>query len=218
MSWSLTEIRALSVKAARGAGFGPGLAEEAGWAVHWLSARGLPGVDGLANYLVAGILHAPVDLDRLTTGQAQDGGQTHCPIRLGTALTDSATVIQSAYPIAFGPVCQPLLLMPFAAQLNGDWVLEYGALRLPLSGAVATLVQRQGELLMASASCAMSLELGASKGAMNNPNSSSLPAARVPDSCGSGVAALERFAKLTYAPATSASRVAGAGAGIDDND
>ena len=51
MSWSLGEVRALAVKAARGSGLPWGLAEEAGFAVQWLEARGGPGVEALSQYI-----------------------------------------------------------------------------------------------------------------------------------------------------------------------
>jgi hypothetical protein len=39
---SLSELRSLVTKAARGAGMSWGLAEEAGWAAEWLARRGMP--------------------------------------------------------------------------------------------------------------------------------------------------------------------------------
>ena len=51
MSWSLGEVGALAVKAARGAGMPWGLADETGFAVKWLQARSLPGVTALCRYL-----------------------------------------------------------------------------------------------------------------------------------------------------------------------
>ena len=43
MNWSLNELDAMARKAARGAGYSWGLAEEAGRATRWLAAAGLPG-------------------------------------------------------------------------------------------------------------------------------------------------------------------------------
>ena len=51
MSWSLVETRAMATKATRGAGYSWGLAEEAGFAVHWLQLNGAPGVEALARLL-----------------------------------------------------------------------------------------------------------------------------------------------------------------------
>ena len=50
-SWSLNEIEALAKKAARGSGCSWGVAEDAGRAVRWLEARGLPGAEALGTLL-----------------------------------------------------------------------------------------------------------------------------------------------------------------------
>lgn len=71
-SLSLSELRALVTKAARGAGMEWGLAEEAGWAAEWLARRGLPAAGWAADMLLA-----------RAAGAA-------CPVATGTALADSA--------------------------------------------------------------------------------------------------------------------------------
>ena len=53
MNWSLNELDAMARKAARGAGYSWGLAEEAGRATRWLAAAGLPGPMCLAQLLAA---------------------------------------------------------------------------------------------------------------------------------------------------------------------
>ena len=50
-SWSLSETAALATKAARGAGMPWGLADETGFAVSWLHARGIAGLSALCRYL-----------------------------------------------------------------------------------------------------------------------------------------------------------------------
>jgi hypothetical protein len=52
--WSLNEIEALAGKAARGAGYDWGLAEEAGQSVRWLEARDFRGADALMAAINAG--------------------------------------------------------------------------------------------------------------------------------------------------------------------
>ena len=78
MSWSLGETGALAVKAARGAGFAWGLAEDAGFAVVWLQARGLPGAPALCSYLnwYSATKHHPDE----KTGR--------CPLLTGAAISD----------------------------------------------------------------------------------------------------------------------------------
>jgi len=91
MSWSLGEIRALSIKAAKGAGFTWGQAEEAGFAVQWLEARCAPGVEALAQYL--------------STAMATNS----CPIITGCAISDAGQ-LENHLGIE---ICQALLLAPF---------------------------------------------------------------------------------------------------------
>ena len=90
MSWSLGEIEALAIKAARGAGWPWGLAEEAGWAVRWLEARGLPGVQTLA--------------DCLSDGSDSD------TIARGAYLRDQGHI---EVPEVLNRVAHPLLLLAF---------------------------------------------------------------------------------------------------------
>jgi hypothetical protein len=51
MTFSLNEVEAMGKRAARGAGRDWGIAEEAGKAARWLTARGLPGPELLAELL-----------------------------------------------------------------------------------------------------------------------------------------------------------------------
>lgn len=68
---SLSELRAVVTKAARGAGLAWGLAEEAGWAAEWLARRGMPAADWATEWLAARL----------------DGGVS--PVEVGAALSDS---------------------------------------------------------------------------------------------------------------------------------
>jgi hypothetical protein len=116
MSWSIGEIAALSVKAARGAGKPWGLAEEAGRAVRWLSAQRLPGPEALAGAL------------RKTRGL--------CPITIGVTVSDQWS------PASLGggsEIAQPLLVLPFLALISP----MDGAFRITIGNATA-LVTRNG--------------------------------------------------------------------------
>lgn len=93
MSYSLSELEALGKKAARGAGFSWGEAEETGQALRILAASGLPAAAYFAQYLKAGLAEAAT-----------------CPIKLGCALVDRAD------PDVSGCTA-PALLMPFVARL-----------------------------------------------------------------------------------------------------
>ena len=52
-SWSVSEASSLAIKAARGVGMPWGIAEEAGFALRWLTQSGAPGVTALCRYLSA---------------------------------------------------------------------------------------------------------------------------------------------------------------------
>ncbi|MGC1487905.1 MAG: DUF3726 domain-containing protein, partial [Albidovulum sp.] len=58
--YSQSEIEALGIKAARGAGYDWGMAEEAGMAARWLAHEGLPGPELLLACLQAPRGQAPV--------------------------------------------------------------------------------------------------------------------------------------------------------------
>lgn len=94
MSWSLIEVEALAKKAAKGAGYSWGEAEDAARAVRWLEARGLGGAAALAAHL---------------TG----GGKGSCPIWKGIAVSDG---VEDATTVDPDTLDQPLLFLPFA-----DW-------------------------------------------------------------------------------------------------
>lgn len=94
MSWSIGEIGALTVKAARGAGLSWGEAEEFGWAVRWLARAGLPGAEAAAACLA-------------TPGRA-------CPVALGLSVADRG---DPGALVRAGPVMRPVLVLPFLARL-----------------------------------------------------------------------------------------------------
>ena len=133
---SLSELRMLALKAARGAGMSWGLAEEAGFAAEWLTARGLPGGAWLAALLRRGGAVIPAWPDG-----ARAAGP-HCPIRTGAALADHALVDgDTALPrdLKLPAVVSPGLLLPFldrlAALRNGPVTVGVGSGRITLPAA-----------------------------------------------------------------------------------
>ncbi|MGQ0611243.1 MAG: DUF3726 domain-containing protein [Paracoccaceae bacterium] len=94
---SLSELRALITKAARGAGMEWGLAEEAGWAAEWLARRGLPAADWAADWL------------------ADRNGGADCPVARGTAWADAVRAEgQGALGRSLpGGLAGPGFLLPF---------------------------------------------------------------------------------------------------------
>lgn len=101
MSWSLNEVEAMAKKAAKGAGYTWGEAEDAARAVRWLEARGLTGAAALAAHLGA-------------------KGSGACPIWKGIAVSDG---LEEADNIDPATLDQPLLFVPFAAWAGAEKVV-----------------------------------------------------------------------------------------------
>ena len=193
MSWSLGEARSLAVKAARGSGLPWGLAEEAGFALDWLQSSGAPGIEALAALLDA------------RENQPEDS--TICPFYLGTALADGARAVPRDTFI----VEQPLLLIPFLAMAKYDQPMSilWSDIEVSFSEAGIDVESLSRNLLYDKASCSL-----------QEITSVISPATeiRVPDTARESMKRLAHHAHKTYAPATEQSRLAGAGAGVTDND
>lgn len=195
MTYSLNETSALMFKAARGAGMTWGYAQEASFAALWCVQRCLDGTAALCALLQA----AQDNPDMLhKTG----------PIAQGCALTDLAYE-EGPLP-AYDRLVAPNLILPYAAQRAA---LEGCAIRLEGDSWTA-LVHKDG------------LEITGHIPLTPQPLRLSYSDERpAPASCQDRVAlaphdlaTLTQFAHRTYAPATEASRLAGAGAGLNDND
>ena len=203
MSWSLGETAALALKASRGAGLSWGLAEEAAAAVVWLHSNGLPGVAALCSYLGN------------PDGRPRTEGA--CPILTGCALIDGAmpSPEHAGDVTQIGPVRAPLLLLPFVARLDGGtvWLLTSDR----DSGGGAHITGGGGDAwashcLSGAGICQLRRE---TRRQVIPPAREAL---RLADHFACCVDRLGTFAHRTYAPATSQSRLAGAGAGLTDND
>jgi len=185
MSWSLGEIQALTTKAARGAGFPWGVADEAGWAVRWLASCGLPGAKAMAK-----VLENP---DRDT-----------CPLTLGIAVADA----QQLDLLNGKSLTQPLIIMPFLGRAAGlDQVcvqIEDLTFNVAKNGTdLAYDLPKQAQLNVAKVP----------HGLQSTPRKH-----RIETIANDALATLQDLAQRTYAPATEASRISGAGAGLTDND
>ncbi|WP_324753553.1 DUF3726 domain-containing protein [Roseovarius sp. Pro17] len=213
MSQALSEIEGLARKAARGAGFSWGMAEEAGKAARWLASIGLPGPEALAEFLEAhdSTPHALMRPTNVDANIWQAEGGTICPISAGAALCDLAQNDAPSRDIHIEACAYPLLLLPFvraAAEDGGQperMIWEGGAFAFssetrgrvdtPLT-AVAEVDIKQGTADdLPLPSCQLRYDLAEG------------PTAR-----------LAALAARTYAPDTDESRIAGAGAGLSDND
>ena len=119
MSWSIGEIGALAIKAARGAGMDWGMAQEVGWAVRWLCRSG----------------HDPSGalVERL-----EEPDIAACPFSIGLRCCESGQ-----FSVATEcPVQHSLLSLPFIARIVPDGIEWH----LSMGGAEARL-QRQHVVL-----------------------------------------------------------------------
>lgn len=142
---SQNETESLCLKAARGAGFSWGLAEEAGLAAGWLAAQGIDGTASLLSFLTEKpAMDSGVGMPRPMPGHWQSGDQHPlCPITLGAALCDAALLPDGPFgqDTRLDPVAYPILVLPFlvrAAQISGkavaiDW--QGGQLQIAAYGA-----------------------------------------------------------------------------------
>ena len=196
MSWSLGETAALALKAARGADLQWGLAEEAAGAVFWLHQRGLPGIAALCGYLE-------------TCGKSAVADSATCPLVLGSALSDGTHPVPDAVDeqLDLGPVKAPLLLLPFVA------TIPPGTIWLTAPGfGDSTRDGWHSGWLRGIAPCRLH------RGGVPQIDPGRADQTRLAGQFACCVARLTSYAYRTYAPATSQSRLAGAGAGLTDND
>jgi len=208
-SWSVGETRSLTVKAARGVGMPWGVAEEAGFALDWLVRRGAPGVTAMCRYLSFYAMGVEQGRTPVTVPGTEGDGWV-CPLRFGTAISDGAI----ALPDGEFKLREPIILIPFLAACAGS-----GALRLTI-GDISIIISSNGfhsemiphSLLIAEAECRIASI------AADDLSTATQQVTRVDSTMTECIAVLTRFAHNTYAPATEASRLAGAGAGLSDND
>ncbi|KIC30486.1 DUF3726 domain-containing protein [Leisingera sp. ANG-S5] len=209
MSYALNEVEATAKRAARGAGYDWGLAEEAAKATRWLCAQGLDGAAVLASLLEAGYAadlsaHVPQDL------QAEwKAAVPLCPLGTGATLSDCAAQLKSA-PLAIGLLSQPAMILPFAAltarQLGTCVTIVSDGFQAVTDGAA---LQCEGVLPETAARLTIR-----AAGSLSNP----YPTRTRAEPEEAAWAVLNRYAHKTYAPATEESRRLGAGAGLSDND
>ncbi|QYX55849.1 DUF3726 domain-containing protein [Roseovarius sp. SCSIO 43702] len=215
MSWSLNEVEGLSRRATRGAGLSWGLAEDAGRAIRWICAMGLPGADALARVLteIDGAEYeriAPRDLGP----EWRAPGERLCPLVAGAALCDMAGTLAEGAGISLFDVPQPLLLYPYLAAASD---MTGCALRLSWEDTVLTRHARVTYLQSDAPDAAFAARVDVAR-APGEPLGRPARRAWRGDISTDTARILGDFARRTYAPETDARRMAGAGAGLTDND
>ena len=209
---SLNEAAGMATKAASGAGRPWGLAQEAGYAVSALEAMCLPGAASLLNLLIA---TDGTSCERMrpisTNGGIWRGEGPLCPVLTGAYIADGGA---GESTIRLESVYAPLLLLPFARLAFAGVQLEWNDTRIR-----ANRIEASVECKAVSASVAATVQITTGQpldiGAAGITFSSQSGPVDIGDEIWEGLSAL---AHRTYVPASEASRLKGAGAGLTDND
>lgn len=216
MSWSLNEVETLARKAARGAGLSWGLSEEAGKTARWLTSVQFPGPAMLADLLAQndGTAHhrlCPTDTSAIWTA----AGGTLCPLTTGAAICDHASEIAAGRTIQLGRTAYPLLLVPYVAaaadQTGTPMMVTWGDMAIILGDGAQI---NMPDPATANLTMTETVEIMPAGDTSGQP----LPHTNRGDMSSETAKALNTFAHRTYAPDTAESRLAGAGAGLTDND
>lgn len=196
MRLTLSEVEATATRAARGAGFSWGLAEEAAFAAHWLVEQGIDGLALLLARLDLGTLEPAV----MATGRWTGPGPL-CPIATGASLGDAFDLPEglASGALSLSQTAIPALMLPFLARRDVVTVTWPGFRGLLTGGALLTL---EGDLTCPLAEVALS----------RSPRHMPQPIEIDPQV----VEALQVYVRRTYVPASDASR-RGAGAMGSDN-
>ncbi|CAJ2376543.1 MAG: conserved hypothetical protein [Arenicellales bacterium IbO2] len=215
MICSLNQIEQSARKAARGAGFAWGLADETGRAVRWLHANGFRGAAALADWLDGDIKSSGAPRSLSGVWRAPRGALD--PLRTGAALGDC---IESAGAVETGAIAHPLLAAGFlgdAAHIDELVIeLQWPGARLQCMRGGARRGGTRAAFEAARAAhlkCSVARAPGTSAGLRRR--AARFGECRVPRAVW---LRLDRHARRTYVEASEASRLAGAGAGLHDND
>ena len=216
MTFSLNEIETMGKRAARGAGLSWGLAEEAGKAARWLTGRGMPGPEMLAELLARNDGKNPEELGPVSTGgvwRSRSGWL--CPLVAGAALCDRAGEIAAGRIFELGPTACPVLLAPYAAgaaALAGVSVgLSWLAVEIAVDEGTIRVEGTDADLVARSADAVRCRRI-------EGVAVASAPSVRGRAVDAGAWARLAGFERRTFAPATEASRLTGAGEGPVDKD
>lgn len=215
-TYSLNEIEAMGKRAGKGAGLHWGYAEEAGKAARWLAQKDLPGPELLAACLdefdsVSYSDLAPSSINDIWRNNLK----IHCPLITGPILCDYANGLTSNPIIEYRSISYPLLLAPYLSVVStiiGETIkLSWEDIQIYVSQANCQIDGQCDALTIARAdyaTCQVSKfsEFGIAQNQKGRVIDSEI------------WAKLSTFSYRTYAPATEASRLSGAGAGVSDND
>ncbi len=112
---SLSEIDTTSKRAARGAGFSWGIAEEIGKAIRNLELFGLPGITNLNLYLKKIGNKHPEKINKI---DKENNNKELCPIYCGVAFLDQCKQLEILKNIKFYNINYPILILPFVSKAS----------------------------------------------------------------------------------------------------
>ncbi len=204
---SLNEAEVMATKAARGAGRPWGLAQEAGRAASTLEALRLPGAQCLLDVLVATDGVACEKLRPASTHtQWWQAERPMCPMLVGAYISDLGALAQD---VKLRQLHSPLLLVPFCLlafnNVGFDW-------------SDCTIRTSDDGLFVQGAPDALLVDEALIAGGEPAPRATHQWQPGAVDIADEIWEALSAFAHRTYVPASEASRLKGAGAGLTDND
>lgn len=213
MRVSLNEVEAAAKKAARGAGYSWGMAEEAAKATRWLCANGFDGCGSLAALLRRSDNAELTEMATTTlTSEWRAASGALCPILVGAALSDNAKRLEQT-EIRMVNVVEPMLVLPFAAlaarQLGTTITVTWAGLRATTDGLNVGWSSDHDPI--ASTTNRVAISIGGTLGWTKPHQTRAAPQVAV-------WGWLQQLAARTYAPATEQSRVLGAGVGTSDSD
>jgi len=215
MTCSLNQIDQTSRKAARGAGLPWGLADDVGKSVRWLHTYDLSGVSMLVALLDRYDHFGYKDLAAESlegTWKARQGVLS--PLLAGASLSDCIDR-PGVDPIVTGIIAYPILAAGFIGNIAQ---IEDHAFKLTWPG--VSLYCQRGGLRLDGTSHAIEIETAEFLCCQRADSERTCRSPRIGEvSIEPGVwNRLEQYAQRTYVEATDASRLAGAGAGLNDND
>lgn len=202
MILSLNEVEGTVLKAARGAGLAWGEAEDVAQAARWLAEQAVPWCATLARLLADRSAYArPAD-------RSADSTRLLCPLMAGLLIGDQ---LQSDHPLTLENVAFPVWLLPFAAERTS----ATRAVALDVDGARTLVLPDRIDGIPPGQDVALKVRIE-----MVDVGPGARPPARAARATVDPTAwkTLQTLETRTYVPVSEHSRIAGAGAGLTDND
>ncbi|EFO29918.1 conserved hypothetical protein [Roseibium sp. TrichSKD4] len=216
MRTSLNEVETMAKRACRGAGLPWGIAEETGKAARWLAIHGFDAVGTIGDVLQFHdhVDHSALSPDTEGVNWIASGGLIS-PLMAGTALCDHAERLTGQNEIVMANVAYPIVLLSFSAiaakELNRPIEVQWENVSTVVLGDELSIAGNYTDLTLTDS--------GQIRCVLASPKQSARK--KLDTGCETTEVAWHRlnyYAQRTYAPATEASRLAGAGAGSNDND